>query len=103
VRKITLTDGEKEMIGQKFNKLTVIDKGFTRNKNKYWLCECECGNKKYAMTAHLKSGIIKACGCMQGTRAWKEGFRLAEQPNVKLARKFHEIMNDLHRATACIF
>lgn len=84
------------MIGQKFNKLTVIDTGFTRNKNKYWLCECECGNKKYAMTAHLKSGIIKACGCMQGARAGKDGYLLAENPILKVANQFYRVLNNLH-------
>ena len=32
--------------GQKFGKLTAIEKAQSRGKKTYWLCECECGNKK---------------------------------------------------------
>jgi len=36
------------------------------NKNvKYWLCECDCGNKKLIGEKHLLSGGTKSCGCLQ--------------------------------------
>lgn len=49
--------------GQKFGKLTAIEKAQSRGKKTYWLCECECGNKKEIQTGHLTSGAITSCGC----------------------------------------
>ena len=56
------------MIGQKFNRLTIIKE---EEKIKYekctvrrFLCRCECGNEKIIIWQHLKSGKIKSCGCL---------------------------------------
>ena len=56
---------EEDLTGQKFGKLTVLQKAKKENvKNTYgyWLCECECGNKKIIMGRALKKGQ-KSCGC----------------------------------------
>lgn len=52
-------------IGDKFNKLTIIDESPRRaaNGGKYWVCQCECGNIKEIRGDHLKSGHTKSCGC----------------------------------------
>lgn len=54
------------LIGQKFNRLTVIKR--VENDKYYrtqWLCICDCGNEKYIIvTGHsLKTGNTKSCGC----------------------------------------
>lgn len=49
--------------GQKFGKLTVIEKALSRSKKTYWLCQCECGVQKEVQTGHLTSGAITSCGC----------------------------------------
>lgn len=57
-----------DLTGMKFGRLTVESKaGTSKNKNKatLWRCRCECGGVKNAATAHLKSGAIKSCGCLQ--------------------------------------
>ena len=60
------------LIGQKFNKLTVIKLDIDRinyeiksgkRKKIYWLCECECGNTKSVWSSHLKRGEVTSCGC----------------------------------------
>lgn len=53
------------LIGQKFNKLTVIDGPVIKNKKTFWLCQCECGNTKLARADQLKSGATKSCGCFK--------------------------------------
>lgn len=55
--------------GLKFNKLTVI--GFDKyiRTTAYWICECECGNKKSIQQTHLKSGKTKSCGCIKKKNA----------------------------------
>lgn len=53
------------LINKKFNKLLVIDKAFTKNREVYWKCICECGNTIYVSTANLNSNRVKSCGCLK--------------------------------------
>lgn len=49
----------KNLIGQKFGRLTVLEyKG-----NRKWLCRCDCGNEKIIGKSDLTSGKTKSCGC----------------------------------------
>ena len=51
------------LVGQKFNKLTVIEKTNERKDGQVvWKCQCECGNIHFVKTGHLKSNQIKSCG-----------------------------------------
>jgi hypothetical protein len=52
------------LVGQKFNNLTVIERDTTHNNRPYWLCLCDCGNKISVRADLLKSGNTKACGCL---------------------------------------
>lgn len=53
------------IVGQKFGKLTVLEK----TKEKYYdgsllyVCKCECGNTVKTTSSRLKSGHITSCGC----------------------------------------
>ena len=60
----------KDLVGQKFGRLTVIEqRGFTE-PNKYgrrhaiWYCKCDCGNYVERTTDVLKRGK-SSCGCRQ--------------------------------------
>lgn len=55
------------IIGEKFNKLTVIDRGPTNSKRgeAMWICQCECGVTVQVSTNDLKSGHNKSCGCLR--------------------------------------
>jgi len=61
--------GRADLIGKKFNRLTVISeadppKEYKGHKKKaYWLCRCDCGNEFVAFTANLRNGHTKSCGC----------------------------------------
>lgn len=50
--------------GQKFGKLTVI-KTFQKNGKSYCKCKCECENIKDILSASLKRGLTKSCGCLE--------------------------------------
>lgn len=53
-----------EMVGRKFGKLTVIDKGRTTSAgNILWLCECECGNTTHRSKSSLRANPNLSCGC----------------------------------------
>lgn len=51
------------LLGQKFNKLTVINDVKNSYKSKYWLCKCDCGNIVTVRGDHLINNEIKSCGC----------------------------------------
>ena len=52
----------------KFNYLTVIKYHSTKNRNKFYLCKCDCWNEKIISSSHLISWTIKWCWC----KRWKE-------------------------------
>ena len=55
----------KNLIGNKYNALTVLEKTDKRDSsgNVYWLCKCDCGNTRLVKTHSLLSGHTKGCGC----------------------------------------
>lgn len=53
----------KDLTGKKFGRLTVVEFAESKNGRTYWLCECDCGNKKIVRGAHLKNGDTVSCGC----------------------------------------
>jgi hypothetical protein len=55
------------IVGQKFNKLTVIS-DFMKDGNNWSICECDCGNKKEVLSIRLKNGSTKSCGCFKPNR-----------------------------------
>ena len=53
-----------DLIGQKFGRLTVIDKAERRGNVIRWKCKCDCGNYTNVDSAALKSERTKSCGCL---------------------------------------
>ena len=52
-------------IGNKYNRLTVLSFDHKDKRHRaYYLCQCECGNKKVIHGAALTSGNTKSCGCL---------------------------------------
>ena len=54
---------ESDYVGKKFNKLLAIEK-VKKNGRCWYLCQCDCGNKKIIAGWRLKSGYTKSCGCL---------------------------------------
>lgn len=52
------------LIGQKFGKLTVIEKAYSNGKYIYWKCQCECGQTTIVSGTNLKTGNTSSCGCI---------------------------------------
>jgi len=59
----------KDITGQKFGKLTVLEYAYSNKKRAYWKCKCECGNISYHAAVDLIANKIKSCGC---TRSFGE-------------------------------
>lgn len=56
-----------DLTGQRFGRLTVIEKIPSRNRctNARWLCKCECGNETTVLSTTLRRGESKSCGCLR--------------------------------------
>lgn len=53
----------KDLSGQVFGRLTVININHTSKKGTYWNCKCLCGNECIVLTTRLSSGHTTSCGC----------------------------------------
>lgn len=51
-----------DLTGQRFGKLTVIERGENKGKYTTWICKCDCGNIKRIRTDALRSGVTVSCG-----------------------------------------
>jgi hypothetical protein len=66
------------IVGNRYERLTVDAFSHTKDGNAYWLCECRCGNKVIRPANGLKAGHIKSCGCLKvetGTIAGRKTYR----------------------------
>lgn len=59
----------KDLLGQKFGKLLVLEKDnseFYKNKvGAYWICQCDCGKIKTIKGSDLRRGNTQSCGCLK--------------------------------------
>ena len=66
---IEYTENYINLIGQKFGRLTIIEKVdsvFTGGKKRgAFKCKCDCGNEIIALRENLLQGNTKSCGCLQ--------------------------------------
>lgn len=54
-----------DLTGQKFGRLTVIERFQTDNRRRvYWKCLCECNTETIVCGDELKNGHTKSCGCL---------------------------------------
>ena len=54
-----------DLKGQKFGRLTILERAPNIGKATAWKCQCDCGNIKIVRTYTLRSGQTKSCGCLQ--------------------------------------
>lgn len=55
-----------ELIGKKFNRITILDI-WQNPEKKYYMCRyhCVCGNVKETRLTNVKNGYLKSCGCLK--------------------------------------
>lgn len=59
------------LIGQKFNRLTIIKLLGKKSGHNNYLCQCDCGKYIESLPTNFKQGKVKSCGCLR-----KEGSNL---------------------------
>lgn len=52
------------IIGKRFNMLTVIKRIENQKGHIMYLCKCDCGNIKEVRKSHLIKNEVKSCGCL---------------------------------------
>ena len=55
----------KNITGQKFGLLTVIDIAYSDKNNVYWNCICDCGERCIVNGTSLRSETTISCGCIR--------------------------------------
>ena len=59
-------NGFNDLTGKKFGRLTVLGLSEKKSGRKsYWVCECDCGNKKLVRSDSLKRGQVQSCVCLK--------------------------------------
>jgi len=58
----------KDIVGQKFNRLVVIEFSRTIRETSFYLCQCDCGTKKEIRYSNLLNGVTQSCGCLRNER-----------------------------------
>lgn len=55
-------------IGQKFGRLTTVEKTH-RWREEHWVCSCECGGNSLSAASALRNGRSRSCGCLKNEMA----------------------------------
>ena len=66
-RKQKLRDTKtKNLVGQKFGKLTVLEllSESTKSHRRQYICKCDCGNEVITTSTYLITGQTRSCGCL---------------------------------------
>ena len=53
----------KNIKGQKFGQLTVVDFAYSKKGLAFWSCKCDCGKEIIVRGNHLRTGHTTSCGC----------------------------------------
>lgn len=56
---------KENLIGQVFERLTVVEDMSVKGFKPKWLCKCKCGKKVIVQSSNLKDGHTRSCGCLR--------------------------------------
>ena len=58
-----------DLTGQRFGRLRVVAYDRLENHKKWWVCECQCGNRLIVRKDQLRTGNTTSCGCNRKGKA----------------------------------
>ena len=72
------------IVGQKFNKLTVLEHIYIKNpdNNAMYKCQCECGKIIFTSAKNLKMNLTTSCGCTSISAGEHSIIQLLNEHNV---------------------
>lgn len=67
----------KDIIGQKFGRLTVIARHPVNSNDRKarWICKCDCGNEIVVTGKALRKGTTQSCGCLRRETTAKKNYK----------------------------
>lgn len=63
-----------QIVGWRFHRLVVLERGTNQGKHPRVIVECDCGTIKQVRAVELKRGNVKSCGCYRADRARTHGY-----------------------------
>lgn len=85
----------KNLIGLKFNKLTVLEHVGSSRGAALWKCKCDCGNEIIKEGRRIKGGRVKSCGCLileTLKESRKLNWKMREKSPIPPNRKFGRLL-----------
>jgi len=85
-----------DLTGQRFGRLVVMSPA-PPYKGKYaqWRCICDCGNEKITITASLKNGRTKSCGCLSREHMSELGKKNIKYGDNLVGKRFGRLVVEL--------
>lgn len=85
----------KNRIGSKFGRLTVTEfagfRQYSKQRQTYWKCLCECGNTIFCTASGLVGGNTKSCGCWNRDRASEHAKTILKKATTKHGLSRHPL------------
>jgi hypothetical protein len=53
-----------DLRGERFGRWVAVERGRDPSDRGAWLCRCDCGNTAIILTANLRRGLSRSCGCL---------------------------------------
>lgn len=78
-----------DLVGQRFGRLLVKALAYKRNKQSFWDCDCDCGNKHIVGRTALISGATQSCGCLHREISRERAVDLTGQQFGRLSVIYH--------------
>ena len=63
------------MIGERFGRLTVLEKVNVGKYQYKYLCQCDCGKQKVIASTSIRSGLTKSCGCIKSEMVAQKNYK----------------------------
>lgn len=81
---------EKNLIGFKYGRLTVITKSRNQKIGEHtiWRCKCDCGNMHVVSGRALRNGHSRSCGCLRKETTTLKNFKHGDSTREKRERLY---------------
>ena len=84
----------KNIVGQKFGRLTVIKHvGSNKHKKALFLCKCDCGNECIVVGSRLRDKSSRSCGCLHDEKAKENAIKRNKTIMTKHGMSYLRIFN----------